>query len=59
MTLEDFLDKLKRIDDYIYNNDYKTAFIEFVFLMNSVEEVDRESLIIYYKNLILKISKVD
>jgi hypothetical protein len=59
MTLEDFLDKLKRIDDCIDNNDYKNAFIEFVFLMNSVEEVDRESLIIYYKNLILKISKVD
>jgi hypothetical protein len=59
MTLEDFLNKLKRIDDYIDNNDYKNAFIEFVFLMNSVEGVERESLIIYYKKMIMKISRVD
>jgi hypothetical protein len=58
MTLEDFLNKLKRIDDCIDNNDYKNAFIEFVFLMNSVEGVERESLIIYYKKMIMKISRV-
>ena len=40
MTLEEFLNKLKRIDDCIDNNDYKNAFIEFVFLMNSVEGVE-------------------
>jgi hypothetical protein len=59
MNQEEFLQNINCIDNYILHKDFESAFILFILLIGKLEDEDKKSLIIYYKNLILEISKVD
>jgi hypothetical protein len=57
MDEEEFLQNINCIDNYILQNDFEHAFISFIFLIGKVDDEDKKSLIIYYKKMLIEMTK--
>uniref|UniRef100_A0A6C0DD27 Uncharacterized protein n=1 Tax=viral metagenome TaxID=1070528 RepID=A0A6C0DD27_9ZZZZ len=57
MDQEEFLQNINCIDNYILNKDFENAFILFILLIGKLEDEDKKSVIIYYKKMLIEMTK--
>jgi hypothetical protein len=54
---EDLLQIIDRIDNYILNKDFESAFILMLFLLSRCEDTDKEFIILYYKRMFINMAR--
>jgi len=55
-TEEEFLQMIEDVEKHVIKNDYEKAFTLFLLYIGRLDPDDRDSFIIYFKNLVKKMS---
>jgi hypothetical protein len=56
VTEEEFLQMIEHVEKHVIENDYEKAFALFLLYIGRLDPDDRDSFIIYFKNLARKMS---